>query len=61
MKKLLFTALTAVTLSLGAFAQNVDQNAVNNFDATFMEASNVQWISKENFTKASFIQDDKNL
>ena len=61
MKKLFFTALIAVSVSISAFAQDVnqiDRKVVNNFEASYGGASNVEWISKENFTVASFIQNE---
>lgn len=64
MKKLILAALIAVSVSGSAFAHNenqVDQRAVGNFEATFSGASNVEWTSKENFTKASFIQDEQKV
>ncbi len=64
MKKLFFAALIAVSVSASAFAQDVNQidvKAVENFEATFKGASNVEWTSKENFTKASFIQNEQKV
>ena len=61
MKKLFFTALIAVSVSFGSSAQDVnqfDQKAVYNFKSSFAGASHVEWSSKENFTIASFLQDD---
>jgi hypothetical protein len=64
MKKLFFAALIAVSVSTSAFAQDVNQvdvKAVENFESSFGGASNVEWISKENFTKASFIQNEQKV
>lgn len=64
MKKLIIAALMAVSVSASAFAQNenqIDERAVENFQATFSGASNVEWTSKENFTKASFIQNEQKV
>ncbi len=64
MKKLFFAALIAVSVSASAFAQDVnqiDEKAVADFESVFTGASNVEWISKENFTKASFLQNDQKV
>ncbi len=64
MKKLFFAALIAVSVSASAFAQDVNQidvKAVENFESAFGGASNVEWVSKENFTKASFIQNEQKV
>ena len=64
MKKLLFTALVAVSLSATAFSQDVastDQRIVDNFEATYTDATKVEWVSTENFTKALFIQNGHNF
>jgi hypothetical protein len=61
MKKLLLAALMAVSVSVSAFAQDaneVDGKALQNFESAYGGASDVEWISKENFTKASFIQNE---
>jgi hypothetical protein len=64
MKKLLLTAFIAVSISISSFAQGineVDKNAIDNFEATFTGASNVEWTSTKNFTIASFMQDDRKV
>ncbi|MEJ7828221.1 MAG: hypothetical protein WKF91_08505 [Segetibacter sp.] len=64
MKKLFFAALIAVSVSANAFAQDVnqiDEKAVENFESAYGGASNVEWISKENFTKASFVQNEQKV
>lgn len=64
MKKLIIAALIAVSVSASAFAQDVnqiDEKTVANFESAFAGASNVEWISKENFTKASFIQNEQKV
>ncbi len=64
MKKLIFAALIAVSVSASAFATDVnkiDAMAVENFQSTFLGASNVEWTSKEAFTKASFLQNGKKV
>jgi opacity protein-like surface antigen len=64
MKKLFFAALIAVSVSANAFAQDVNQidpKAMSDFESVFTGASNVKWMSKENFTKASFTQNEKDL
>lgn len=62
MKKLFFAALIAVSVSASSFAQDVnkiDEKAVADFESVFTGASNVEWASKENFTKASFIDNNR--
>lgn len=63
MKKLLFTALIAVSISTGSFAQSADENykAVQNFEASFAGANNVGWSLKDNLSVASFTQDESNV
>ena len=64
MKKLIFAALIAVSVSASAFATDVnkiDAKAVENFQSTFLGASNVEWTSKEAFAKASFLQNGKKV
>jgi hypothetical protein len=34
---------------------------VENFESAYGGASNVEWISKENFTKASFVQNEQKV
>lgn len=64
MKKLFIAALVTLTISTSAFAQEVneiDQKAVQNFESSFGGASKVEWTSKDNFTKASFLQDEQKV
>lgn len=64
MKKLFFTALIAVSVSISASAQSVnqvDQKVVDNFEATYGGASNVEWTLKQNFTIASFVRDGRKV
>ncbi|GEO12235.1 hypothetical protein [Segetibacter aerophilus] len=63
MKKLFLAALFAASLS-SSFAQSlsqVDEKAVADFEVAFRGASNVEWSSKNNFTIASFIQNDRKV
>ena len=58
MKKLFISALLAITVALSSFAaegNKVSFAARNNFTAQFRHASDVQWTSAENYTKATFI------
>ncbi len=64
MKKLLFSALIAVSISTGSFAQDVianNQKAIDNFESLFSGASNVAWVAKEKLTIASFVQDQSKV
>lgn len=64
MKKLFFAALIAVSVSASSFAQDVnkiDEKAVADFEAAFAVASNVEWASNKNFTKASFIDNNRKV
>ncbi len=64
MKKLFFAALIAVSVSANAFAQEVnqiDERAIESFESAFAGASGVEWVSKENFTKASFLQNEQKV
>lgn len=56
MKKLFFTALLAVSVVVSAFAADkINSVTVNNFEAAFKKASNVSWITRKDFTKATFV------
>ncbi len=58
MKKLFISGLLAVTVSISSFAasgNNVSYAVQNNFQAQFKKASDVQWTSGENYTKATFV------
>lgn len=64
MKKLFFAVLIAVSISGSAIAQDlnqVDQKAVNNFEASFTGASNVEWSLNESFAKATFKQNEQKV
>ncbi len=64
MKKILLSAFVTGSISISAFAQNVnqlDQKAVENFEGSFAGASNVAWVSKDNLTIASFIKDENKV
>ncbi|MBE7172420.1 MAG: hypothetical protein INR73_17670 [Williamsia sp.] len=61
MKKLFATVFMAVSVSISLFAQDANQTyskAVTSFDDTFTGASNVVWSFGEDFTKATFFQDN---
>lgn len=59
MKKVFLAAFVALVISVAANAQTqqVDLKVMENFETAFAGASNVQWTSQENFTKATFIKD----
>ena len=61
MKKLFISALLAITVAVSSFAAeggNVSYAAHNNFSYQFKKASDVQWTSGENYTKATFVLDN---
>ena len=58
MKKLFISALLAITVAASSFAaegNNVSNAAQNNFSSQFKHASDVQWTSGKNYTKATFV------
>jgi hypothetical protein len=58
MKKLFLSGLLAVTVALSSFAaeeNNVSFAVKNNFHSQFRKASDVQWSSSENYSKATFV------
>lgn len=58
MKKLLFTALLAVTVAVSAFASGTDKvnyAAVSNFKASFKHISDVSWTATKDYVKATFV------
>lgn len=58
MKKLLFTALFAVTVVVSAFATDADKvsaAAYNNFKASFKRAGDVSWTISKDYTTATFL------
>ncbi len=64
MKKLIFTVIVAVSLSLSASSQiayPTNQNAIGNFESNFTNVSNVKWVVQETFTKAFFTQGGRNF
>jgi len=64
MKKLFFAALITVTVATSAFAKDVNKissRATHNFSFDFRGAEKVNWISKSNFYKASFILDGQKM
>jgi hypothetical protein len=64
MKKLFIAAMVTLTISTSAFAQDatqIDQKAVQNFESSYGGASKVEWTLKDNFTKASFLQDEQKV
>ena len=61
MKKLFISALLAITVAASSFAageNTVNFAALKNFKAEFKKASDVQWTSGENYTKATFVLDN---
>ena len=61
MKKLFISALLAITVAVSSFAaegNNVSYTVRNNFSSQFKKASDVQWTSGENYTKATFVLDN---
>ncbi|HKG67320.1 MAG TPA: hypothetical protein VKA92_00510 [Segetibacter sp.] len=61
MKKLFISALLAITVAASSFAaegNNVSYTVRNNFSSQFKKASDVQWTSGENYTKATFVLDN---
>lgn len=64
MKKLLLTAVVAVSICYAGFAQSENPGnlrVLNNFEADFINVSNVQWVSGKNYVKAFFIEDGHNF
>ncbi len=58
MKKLLITALFAVTVAVSAFASGTDKvnyAALSNFKASFKRVSDVSWATAKDYVKATFI------
>jgi hypothetical protein len=63
MKKLLFTALIAVSFMSSAFAYPVNfvsNDIINSFQGSFPKATNVQWDVNAHFAKATFVTDHLN-
>lgn len=64
MKKILFTALTAVSVFSGVFAKDknvVSDKVITAFENEFQKATNVSWVSAPTFTQASFTLDGKEM
>jgi len=62
MKKLFITALIAVSVATSAFADvNVNTLAVSHFKTDYQNATNVQWVTREDFTKVTFTLDGENM
>jgi hypothetical protein len=64
MKKLFIAALFVVAAGTSAFAfdaTKVSYRVKNSFETLFNNAQNVEWATKENFIKASFILDDQKV
>lgn len=64
MKKILFTALVAVSIVSSAFAKDdkkINYRVLNSFTTEFNEATDINWTSQRNFDKASFNLDGKQL
>jgi hypothetical protein len=58
MKKLFFAALITVTVATSAFAKDVNKvnsRAIHNFNFEFRGAEDVNWTSKSDFAKATFV------
>lgn len=61
MKKLLITALFAVTVAISAFAtgsEKVNYSALNNFKASFRLASDVTWKVSKTYISANFTENN---
>ena len=61
MKKLFFSALLAISVAASAFAtdtNNVNSTVVNDFEATFKKASDVKWVTNNDYTKATFVMNN---
>jgi hypothetical protein len=64
MKKLLFSALIAVSIVSSAFAADVNKvnvRILNSFRGEYAGVSQVEWVSKAQFVKASFMVDNKKV
>jgi hypothetical protein len=62
MKKFLIATLTAIVITTSAFATDankVSSRALSNFRQDFDNASNVEWVVRPNFSKATFNFDNK--
>lgn len=64
MKKLIITAMVAVSLATGAFAadtKSVNATVLNNFNKAFAAASDVSWTSTANYAKATFVLSNERI
>ncbi len=64
MKKILFTALTAISIFTSAFARDkniISSKVVTAFENEFQKATNVSWVAAPTFTQASFTIDGKKM
>ena len=64
MKKILFTALTAISIFTSAFAQDknvVSSQVVSAFENDFQKATDVNWVAAPKFTQATFMLDGKKM
>ena len=64
MKKLFIAALIVVATGSSVFAldgKRINNNVKNNFEVQFSDAENVSWSTTENYFKASFTLEDKNI
>lgn len=64
MKKLLLAALVVAALGTSAFAMDVNTVSTkvkSSFEARFANASNVQWVTRENYNKVSFELAEENV
>ena len=64
MKKLFISAVLVLSLTVSSFAADVNKvnsKALRNFSYEFSNAENVNWTSTENYLKASFTLNKKNM
>jgi hypothetical protein len=64
MKKILFTALIAISAATSAFAKDekkISHKVLNAFTAEFDDATDVSWTTKPDFNRASFNIDGKQI
>ncbi|MGI8634421.1 MAG: hypothetical protein ACR2KZ_03360, partial [Segetibacter sp.] len=64
MKKLFLALLVSVTVAASAFAKDtkkVNFAVASSFKAEFANASNVNWTTTDQYTKASFVMNDEKM
>lgn len=63
MKKLFITALLAISLATSGFASgtNVNVSVLNNFKTDFRNVANVSWVSKDDYAKATFTENNQKV